>query len=207
MRRSREATAESRRTIVDTASRLFRAHGLAGVGVADVMVASGMTHGGFYRHFPSKEALVAEAMAHAFGEVSERLSATQTGDGLVPPPAAKLATYVADYLSAGHVAHPARGCPMAAAGSEAPHAGAEVGSTFSAGAELMVAKLTGALDHASPSAPNSSPSREDALRLLSSLVGAVVIARAVGDGPLQDDVLEAVRADPLVMRALAAASA
>jgi TetR/AcrR family transcriptional regulator, transcriptional repressor for nem operon len=196
MRRSKQATAESRRMITETASRLFRAQGFENVGVADVMQAAGMTHGGFYRHFASKEALVAEAMSHAFGETAARLS-PQAATNLP----ARLSAYVEDYLSRGHVDHPELGCPIATMGTDAPHAGAEVGVAFATGAEQLVRRLTEALGDASP-AP-----REDALRLLASLVGAIVIARAVSPGPLHDEVMAAVRTDPIVMRALGASSA
>jgi TetR/AcrR family transcriptional regulator, transcriptional repressor for nem operon len=200
MRRSKQATAESRRTITETASRLFRAQGFANVGVADVMQAAGMTHGGFYRHFASKEALMAEAMSHAFGEVSARLS-LQAANDTASSPAARLTAYVEDYLSRGHVDHPELGCPIATMGTDAPHAGAEVGAAFATGAEQLVRRLTEALGNASP-AP-----REDALRLLASLVGAIVIARAVSPSPLLDEVMAAVRTDLIVMRALGASSA
>jgi TetR/AcrR family transcriptional regulator, transcriptional repressor for nem operon len=199
MRRSKQATAESRKTIVETASRLFRAHGFESVGVADVMQAAGMTHGGFYRHFPSKEALVAEAMAHAFSEAAARLEV----DGAEPAAntlAVKLGAYVEDYLSAGHVAHPEQGCPMAAAGSEAPHAGVEVGASFTQGTEQLAGRLSDLMKDMSP-AP-----RDAALRLLASLVGTIVIARAVGAGTLQDEVIAAMRADPTVIQALSASS-
>jgi TetR/AcrR family transcriptional regulator, transcriptional repressor for nem operon len=199
MRRSKQATAESRKTIVETASRLFRARGFESVGVADVMQAAGMTHGGFYRHFPSKEALVAEAMANAFSEAAARLEvdgANRAANTL----AVKLGTYVEGYLSTGHVAHPEQGCPMAAAGSEAPHAGAEVGASFTQGTEQLAERLSELMRDISP-AP-----RDAALRLLSSLVGTIVIARAVGAGTLQDEVIAAMRADPAVKLALAASS-
>ncbi len=199
MRRSKEATAESRRKITETASRLFRERGVERVGVADVMQAAGMTHGGFYRHFPSKDALVAEAMAHAFGELTARLvpvAAPDHAKGL----SAQLGAYVQDYLSAKHVAHPEKGCPMAAAGSEARHAGADVGVAFAQGAGRWAELLTQAL------AENSPAPREAALRLLSSLVGAIVVARAVGEGALQDEVIAAMRADPLIDRVLKASS-
>jgi TetR/AcrR family transcriptional regulator, transcriptional repressor for nem operon len=199
MRKNKQATAESRRIIVETASRLFRARGFDGVGVADLMQAAGMTHGAFYRHFPSKEALVAEAMAHAFGEAVTRLE-PQTDKKGPKAAAIPLSNYLNSYLSVGHVTHADSGCPMAAVGSEAPHAGAHVSAAFETGASKIVERMTEALQPMAP-AP-----REDALRLLSSLVGAITIARAVGDGALRDEVIAAVRADPMVSRALGAMS-
>jgi TetR/AcrR family transcriptional regulator, transcriptional repressor for nem operon len=200
MRRSKQATAESRRMIVETASRLFRARGLEGVGVADVMRTAGMTHGGFYRHFPSKEALVTEAMAHAFNEVGARLE-LESNDGGTHNLPVKLSAYVEDYLSVKHVVHTELGCPMAAVGSEAPHAGLEVGASFAQGTERLVQRLATALGNAAPTP------RDAALRLLSSLVGTIIIARAVGEGTLQDEVIAAMRADPAVVQALNAPSA
>jgi TetR/AcrR family transcriptional regulator, transcriptional repressor for nem operon len=199
MRRSKQATAESRRKITQAASKMFRANGFERVSVADVMQAADMTQGGFYRHFPSKEALVAEAMAHAFGECAARLEVDATIDD-ASGFATKLGSYVDDYLSTKHITNPEQGCPMAATGSEVPRVGAEVCLSFDGGAEQLAQRLTKLLGEASPTP------REAALRLLSSLVGTIVIARAVGAGSLQDEVLAAMRADPVVKNALDSAS-
>ena len=102
MRRSREDKAETHRRIVDAAARLFRARGIAEVSVADVMEAVGMTVGGFYRHFDSKEDLVAAAI--------ERASLETVARGAKQAPTAR----VAAYLSMDHRDHPEGGCPIAA---------------------------------------------------------------------------------------------
>lgn len=195
MRRSKEATAESRRLIVDTASRLFMTRGVEGVGVADIMQAAGMTHGGFYRHFASKEALLQEATSHAFSNATSRLGTRQ--DELSPNVITeKLRSYVGDYLSRGHVTHVEEGCPMAAMGTEVPHAGEGVTGVFADGVEAIVSRLSRGLGDLSPTP------RDAALRLLSNLVGTIVVARAVGVGTLQDDIIEAMRSDPLVLQIL-----
>jgi TetR/AcrR family transcriptional regulator, transcriptional repressor for nem operon len=202
MRRSRKATAESRRAIIETAAQLFMTRGVEGVGVAEIMRAAGMTHGGFYRHFPSKEALLEAAMAHAFDQAASRLGTDQIGPvtnvASAEATLANLSRYVGKYLSFGHVNHADSGCPMAALGTGVPQAGEDVTAVFARGAEEIVTRLTAAMVTLSPQP------REAALRLLASLVGTIVIARAVGTESLQGDVIEAVRADPLVSKALGA---
>src|SRR5439155_6664982 len=114
MRRSREDTAETRKKIVTAASRLFRAHGIAAVSVADIMGSLGLTVGGFYRHFASKESLVAEAIEAASLETTGRHDAAARDADV-----ARRATVLLEgYLSNAHRAHPDHGCPVAALGSE-----------------------------------------------------------------------------------------
>jgi TetR/AcrR family transcriptional regulator, transcriptional repressor for nem operon len=194
VRRSKGETAESRQTIVTTASRLFREKGFDGVGVADIMAAAGLTHGGFYRHFVSKEALIAEAVTEAFVEKARHLEADDANDL-----AQKAQAYVNDYLSAGHVAQAGIGCPIAALGSEAPHVGKPVANVFAQGVEQLLGPLAKTLEPSSPDA------RQSALRLLATLVGTVVIARAVDEPSLRDELLAAVRAKPLVAKVTASA--
>jgi TetR/AcrR family transcriptional repressor of nem operon len=191
MRKSKEATAESRQRILTEAARLYRERGFDGVGVADIMEAAGMTHGGFYRHFRSKEALIAEAVAKAFADRARGLESRETGAALDA-----VRAYVGTYLSPDHVAHPEIGCPMAAVGSEAPHAGDDVARAFRDGAERIVDSLSRALKGGDPSV------RPAALRLLSILVGAVVVARSTGDRTFQAELLKAVRSDPCVRQLL-----
>ncbi len=104
MKVSREQVAENRRKILDAASRLFRARGFEAVTVAEVMKAAGLTHGGFYGHFKSKDDLIAQTLAHvlAAGAEGER----------------NLASYAAQYLTPDHRDDLAGGCPTAALGAE-----------------------------------------------------------------------------------------
>lgn len=190
MRKSKEETAESRRRILKEAARLYRGRGFDGVGVAEIMEAAGMTHGGFYRHFPSKEALIAEAMAEAFVERADSLTAQEGETG-----ADLIRTYIDLYLSQMHLDRPEIGCPMAAVGSEAAHIGGDVSRAFNEGAERIVDRVATALGG------RTEAHRAEALRLLSTLVGAVVVARAVGSASdLRAEVLEAVREDGTIAR-------
>ncbi len=184
MRKSKEETAESRRRILNAAAGLYREKGFDGVGVADIMEAAGMTHGGFYRHFPSKEALISEAMSETFADRAARLAPTDKATGLD-----LLRDYVRMYLSEGHLDTPSGGCPVAAVGSEAAHVGGVVSSAFNEGIEQLVARVSSALG-------DKEEDRTQALRLLSTMVGAVVVARAAGPGSrIRSDVLRAVRED------------
>src|SRR6187397_581347 len=109
MGRATQAQAqENRKRIVDAAARLFRERGADGVSVAEVMAAAGLTHGGFYAHFESKDDLVAQAITHMFDVMHGRfLSLTEGRE-----PAAAIANYVDSYLGASHRLEPADGCPV-----------------------------------------------------------------------------------------------
>jgi TetR/AcrR family transcriptional regulator, transcriptional repressor for nem operon len=181
MRRSKEVTAETRKTIVATASRLFREKGFDGIGIADIMATAGLTHGGFYRHFASKEALIAEAMTEAFEDHTKQLKSEDDGD------IESVRSYVSRYLSAAHVTKVSQGCPIAAVGSECQHLGPVATGVFFKGIESLLKPLTNVLRH------SSKDGRKAALRLLSSLVGAVVLARASNNTKLQAEILDAVR--------------
>src|SRR4030095_2840074 len=112
MRVSREQAAENRERIVQVAAKLFRERGFDGIGVADLMKAAGLTHGGFYGNFSSKDDLVAEATDRALKELSEYW----TGE-IEKAPESAFATIVDRYLSEGHRDAPGRGCLVAALGS------------------------------------------------------------------------------------------
>src|SRR4051812_44515082 len=168
---------ENRRTVVRTAARLFRERGVDGVSVADVMAAAGLTHGGFYKQFASKEALVAEAVGQAFAEQAERLhDYRERDDGQAR------AAFLADYLSAEHRDDPGPGCPTAGFGGdlarESPESPAKI--PYARGVDLYSRWL-------------GSESEPD-LAGVSTLVGALVLARATAGTPLSDQILEAARA-------------
>lgn len=191
MRQSREETAESRTRIVRAAARLFRRNGLEATTVADVMQAAGLTHGGFYRHFASKDALAAAAVAEAFKERNHSLCP----EGLPPEPSA-LSNYIASYLSLSHIEHPEVGCPIAALASEAAHGPPALQSALADGTDRLVNLLAGA-------AVGDALARERAMRVLASMVGAVAIARATGASELASEVVSAVLRDPEVMPVMA----
>jgi TetR/AcrR family transcriptional regulator, transcriptional repressor for nem operon len=169
MRRSREEAAETRRRIVEQASRLFRARGIDAVSVADIMGALGLTVGGFYRHFDSKDALVAEAIDAA------SVASTQV---------AAAAPLLAQYLSDLHRRHPERGCPVAALCSEVGHQSRSTRRAFTAALERLIA----AVEQVRPRA-----SRQQVLHTTAAMVGGLVLARASADDQLAAEILQAVR--------------
>ncbi|TXH32844.1 MAG: TetR/AcrR family transcriptional regulator [Rhodospirillaceae bacterium] len=181
MKVSREQATANRARIVETAARLFREKGFDGIGVADLMKSAGMTHGGFYGHFASKEDLAAEACARAM-EASladwARWAATgKTGS-------AALEALVTPYLSTAHRDNPGKGCVLPALASEAGRQGGAVRRAVTAGAKGMIDRLAGLLPGRSATAK-----REQAMVALAGMVGAMVLARAVEDETLSADIL------------------
>ncbi len=161
---------ENRRRIVETAARLFRERGVPGVSVADVMAEVGLTHGGFYKQFASKDALVAEAVGQAFGEQADRLA------GFAGQPGGRSA-FLDTYLSAAHRDDPGHGCPSAGFGGDL--AREDPGNTakipYAEGVELYARWLDGDL------------------AAVSTLVGAIVLARATAGTEISDRILAAAR--------------
>lgn len=183
MRVSREIMARHRQDIVGAAAVMLRERGIDGLSVADLMQSVGLTHGGFYRHFPSKEALVAEATRAAFDEIIARLAAATTKSGA----AAALRAYVGAYLSLDHVEQPRIGCPIAAYGADIARTGTAVRDAYSDGLE----RLTSALALSFEGTP--AQTRRLAQAILATMVGAVVTCRAAGDEKLTKSTLAAAR--------------
>lgn len=178
MRASQEDKDKSHARIVASASRLLRERGLGGASVGDIMKAAGMTHGGFYKHFESKEALVEAAMETAFNKF---LKVLETGE-----PEQAVASYRALYLSDDHKNHPGFGCPIASVGPEIARMPARLKEVFGASVKRAVTALARVMK-----GPGSA--REAAaFREFSMLVGAIVIARASDDETARS-VLEACR--------------
>lgn len=186
MARVSQAQAQQNRDrVVETAARLFRERGVAGVSVADLMAAAGLTHGGFYKRFASKEALVAEAAGRAFTEQGARLrelGARHPGD-----PEAVRHERITQYLSAAHRDNPGAGCPISALASdvarEAPDSPAR--APFADGVEAYARHLSGVGE--------DGEIDDEALVALSTMVGALLIARATSGTPLSERVLDAAR--------------
>ena len=182
MRRSREDTADTRRRIVEAASRLFRAKGIASVSVADVMGSLGLTVGGFYRHFESKDALVAEAIEAASLETTARHALAKDR------PRDERASAVLDaYLSPFHRAHAERGCPVAALCSEVGHESRSTREAFTS----ALRRLLAAVDELT--ADEDKAKRKKVLQTAASMVGAVALSRATTDEALAKELLDAVR--------------
>ena len=178
MRITKEQAEENRERVIDTASELFRAHGFGGVGVADVMKEAGFTHGGFYNHFDSKEALAAEATRRAFERMASHRE--QAGD---------LEEMLTNYLSRASRKAPARSCPAAALGSEAGRQPDRVKAEFARGIEGMIASVQQRLDFRGLT---EAEARRRAVGIVATMAGALSLARAVPDGnPLADEILAA----------------
>lgn len=181
MRVSREKAAEHRDRIIDAAGALFRAKGFGGIGVADIMKAADLTHGGFYGHFASKDDLVAQA--------SRRTMARAAANWAKLAGAAPEKPYVAllkHYLSPKHRDDPGQGCAFAALGNDAARSGKIVRDAFAEG-------LAPLLDILAQSIPGKSKTarRRKAVAAMATLVGALTLARAVEGTSLSNEMLEA----------------
>lgn len=180
---SREQAKQNRDKVIEKASRLFRERGFDGVGIADVMKHAGLTHGGFYAQFPSKEHLMAEACDKAWRDRN-----TRWRNFLEQSKRKDLSTLAAVYLSKGHRDAPGEGCVAAALGVDSAHQGSLVRSQFTAGLEEFLELLM-------PLLPVSSQKvqRREAIAACAAMVGAIVLARAVNDDAFSEDILQAVR--------------
>lgn len=180
MRVSQQEMAKNHKRIVDEATRLMREQGIERPSVADLMKAAGLTHGGFYRHFPTKDALVEAALAAAIDEFSTDLERRFEN----APPDAALASYRASYLSGYHAAHPQAGCPLAALGGDVTRGGEGLKQVYGSG----FARAAAALMPAMPG--DGAAQRQAAIREMVMLIGAVIIARA-SDAQTAAEVLQA----------------
>ncbi|MFP2925702.1 TetR/AcrR family transcriptional regulator [Pyxidicoccus sp. 3LG] len=160
--------------IVRSAARAIRRDGYHGVSVADIMKEAGLTHGGFYAHFPSRDALLVEALACAASDSVKSLEdAASRGPG-----GQGLKGVVDAYLSDAHAASPEQGCTLAALGSETPRQAPEVRAAAAQQVQRMIELLERQL-------PEDEPRRrEEAMAMASTLVGALLISRVIGDTDL-----------------------
>lgn len=188
---SKEQVVENRRAIVAAAAKLFRERGVDGVGVADLMKAAGFTQGGFYNHFKSKEALVAEVIA------AEMANGTAEVVRALPKTGARLEQQINRYLSHEHRSDIEGGCPVVGFSGDTPRLSAEARSQFAVGLDDMISILAGLIAEApSPhGAHDRRTLREQAISLYSQMVGALVLSRAVaGPAPaLADEVMQSNR--------------
>jgi TetR/AcrR family transcriptional regulator, transcriptional repressor for nem operon len=178
--RSRKEATHDR--IVHAAARAIRRSGYSGTGVADIMKDAGLTHGGFYAHFDSREAMLAEAADRAGAEsvaTLERIAAAA-------PPEKGLQALTRAYLSKEHLEGPDSGCPMAALGSEMPRQAPEV-------RRAATRRIKEAVDLVARQLPDwgKPGAHEQALATVSMMVGAMVLARAVDDPKLSDAIRSA----------------
>ncbi|MGE6107668.1 TetR/AcrR family transcriptional regulator [Aeromonas sobria] len=183
MRVTKAQAQANRAHIVATAARLFRERGYDGVGVADLMGAAGFTHGGFYKHFPTKADLMAEAATCGFEQSLEKTGALDGPE------------FVRHYLSREHRDVPGDGCIMAALCADAARQPAQVKAAFEAGIEAMLARIGG------PRGTSDAQDRAKGIALMAQMVGAIMLSRACPDeSPLADEILAACRAALLSQR-------
>jgi len=183
MRYPAEHKEETRERIVLAASRRFRRSG-AGVGIGALMKVLKLTHGGFYRHFRSKDELLSEALMKAFDEMRRRI---QRAVEQVPPER-KLRTLIETYLSDAHCADAAGGCPIAALGSEI----ARYPRAARAIMDRAIHEIASTAARLMPG--NSEEERcQNALVLFSGMAGTLAVARAVEDEQLRQRILKAAR--------------
>jgi TetR/AcrR family transcriptional repressor of nem operon len=177
MRVSREKAAENRERIVETAARMFREHGFDGIGLDAIMNGAGLTHGGFYGHFRSKDDLAAEAVTRALERGVEKQSRyTKLGD------------LVSGYLSERHCADRANGCAVGALGADIVRQGEGVRAVLTAYVQGQLDRFTYLLKNGT-----AASRRKRAITTLAGMVGALTLARAVDDSALSKEILAAAR--------------
>jgi TetR/AcrR family transcriptional regulator, transcriptional repressor for nem operon len=184
MRYSREHKLETHARIVKKASVRLREKGAHGIGVADLMKEAGLTHGGFYAHFDSREALVIEAFAHAMDRSTERWRklAEQTA------PEKRLATIVDSYLTPIHRDDPGHGCAIPTLGAEIAREGPKTRKAFAAKLEQMIDMLAAQIPDVPPKA-----ARKQAMAAIATMMGTLVLSRVAGNGEFSDEILGAGR--------------
>jgi AcrR family transcriptional regulator len=177
---------QTRERILRAAARAIRKHGYEGVGVADVMKEAGLTHGGFYAHFDSRDALLAAAVGQAGAESTENLNRAVAA----AKPGEELMALVDTYLDERHVtaAEHGLGCAIAAAGSEVPRQQAEVRRA----AARRIKDLIGFVERQFPEWGKSA-AHEKAMGVVASMVGALMLARAVDDPQLSKAIRKSAR--------------
>lgn len=202
MRVSRVQAEENRQTVINVASRLFREHGFDGIGLKDLMAGAGMTQGAFYKQFESKEDLVAQASRRALEEAMGRWSAAAASR-----PDDPLAAVVDFYLSEGHCAERAEGCPVVALGSDAARQGTQVRASFEDGFKNYLAKVGGWIGEADGEGADGEAARSKAMAVLATMVGAVLLARVVNDEQMSKQFLQAAADSVMTQTAATAAHA
>jgi len=180
MRYSKEHKQETHARIVKKASVRLREKGAHGIGVADLMKEAGLTHGGFYAHFDSREALVIEAFAYAMDRSVEhwREIAAET------LPEKRLSTIIDSYVSTVHRDDPGRGCAVPTLGAEIARESAKTRKAFAAKLEQLIEVMADQI----PDVPRKA-ARRQAMGTLATMMGTLVMSRVAGSGDLSDEIL------------------
>lgn len=196
---SREQALENRRAIVAAATRLFRERGVEAVGLNELMKHAGFTPGGFYNHFKSKAALVAEVLASAMADGTAEL--TSSARAPFDEATTALRRYIRHYLSQDHRDNIDYGCPVAGFAGDAPRLAAGPQSYFAGGLDDQITLVAGLIaEGGSPAATGDHRTlRERAISLHCKMVGALVLSRSVAQAApaLSNEILENVQRDIL----------
>jgi TetR/AcrR family transcriptional repressor of nem operon len=184
MRYSREHKLETHARIVRKASVRLREKGAHGIGVADLMKDAGLTHGGFYAHFDSREALLIEAFSHAMDRGTERWRKLAENT----PPDQRLKAIVEAYLTPEHRDDPGHGCAIPTLGAEVARESPKTRKAFSARLDQMIDMLAAQI----PGVPHKA-ARKQAMAALSTMMGTLVMSRIAGSGEFSDEILDAGR--------------
>ena len=184
MRYDSEHKERTRARVLKEAAKAIRAEGPHRVGVAGMMAKAGLTHGGFYAHFSSKDDLVVAAMSQMFDEASAKFDRLTAGK----PPAAALPAYIDFYLSRQHRDARDTGCPLPSLSADLPRLGVAARQQFAAGVAGLTARIAGLLSTLGRPNPEMLASS-----LLAEMVGALSLARGVGDPKQSDAILKASR--------------
>ncbi len=177
---SQAQKAESRQRVLETASRQIREEGIGALGVADCMRRAGLTHGAFYGHFSSRDALIVEALEYAVAQSRQRIAALNTASGKGAKAKEPLQAMAELFLSDRHVKDPGNGCALCSLAGEARHASPEVRDRLTQYFHSLTSQIAKTL---------SGPSESMALGIVATIVGAVTLARAVDEDKLAKAIL------------------
>jgi TetR/AcrR family transcriptional repressor of nem operon len=184
MGHSRAEKAKTHERIVTLASKRFREKGFTGIGIAELMKEAGLTVGGFYKHFGSRDDLVAEAMRSASGDWKRKLNAAASGGAPIT-----FEFLVDDYLSEAHRDHPGTGCPVSALSADIARSDKRTRFLVTAGAKENIELLASTIRE---SGEEDKTARRRAIMTYCALVGAIATARAVSDEQLSREILKTV---------------
>jgi|SRR5258708_1275947 len=179
---SKVEKAKTHKRIVAIASKRFREDGLTGVGIAELMKEAGLTVGGFYKHFGSRDDLVSQALSSAFGGWKRRVDAAASGG-----PPVSYARLIDDYLNEAHRNNPGRGCAFGALAGEIARSDKQTRALASKQVRNDLQLIAGLLPD-----KNKRAARSKAILAFSALVGALALARAVSDEALSVEILKTV---------------
>jgi TetR/AcrR family transcriptional regulator, transcriptional repressor for nem operon len=181
MRKSRQEAAETRERIVKAAAREFNESGIQSTGLTEIMAAAGLTHGGFYKHFSSKDQLVAEAVEAALERIADSMQSPKANRSLEET--------VGEYLSKKHRDNSEEACPLASLGSELRHSGQDTRRLASKGVEQIITIIA---SHLSELPPKEAKARAHAI--VAAMVGGMMLSRIVTDPKLSDSLLRDTKA-------------